>query len=52
MSHVVVTYKTDFGVDLLHLIYSQLGTTGNNAIAILHTFPVHRCAPTRILRLH
>jgi hypothetical protein len=34
-----VTYKTGFGLDLLHLIHSQIGTIGNySAIAILYTF--------------
>jgi hypothetical protein len=41
LSRVGVTYNTEFWIgrlDLLHLIHSQLGTTGNIALSLLYTF--------------
>jgi hypothetical protein len=37
-----VTTKTAFWIewlDLLHLIHSQIGTTGNTALSLIHTLP-------------
>jgi hypothetical protein len=39
-----LTYKTGFGLDLLHLIQSQLGTIGNTALSLIYTLyssPLH-----------
>jgi hypothetical protein len=44
VSRVGVTYKTGFGLDLLQLMHSQLGTTGNRALSLIYTLyssPLH-----------
>jgi hypothetical protein len=44
LSRVWVTYKTGFGLDLLHHIHSQIGITGNTALSLFYTLsssPLH-----------
>jgi hypothetical protein len=44
LPRVGVTYKTRLGFDSLHLIHSQLGTTGNTALSLIYTLyssPLH-----------
>jgi hypothetical protein len=47
-----VTNKTGLGLDLIHLIHSQLATTGSTAVSLITLYTVHRCTRTKIPSLH